>query len=200
MAEDQDQAQKTEEPTQRRLEEARRKGQVASSREVNHALMLGAGALALAAIGPGTAAGIGEALLPFLAAPHAMATGADDLAPLLAALLGDLAVALLAVALAFAGAALAGGLIQTGPVLSATPLAPKLERLSPIAGARRLFSARSMIEFAKGLIKIGLVTVAAILLVLPAAPAILEAARLEAGPLLGLLRDPRSGCCSGSRR
>jgi flagellar biosynthesis protein FlhB len=37
VADDQDQSQKTEEPTQRRLDEARRKGQVATSREVNHA-------------------------------------------------------------------------------------------------------------------------------------------------------------------
>ena len=45
MAEDHDQSQKTEEPSQRRLEEARRKGQVASSREVNNALVLASGAL-----------------------------------------------------------------------------------------------------------------------------------------------------------
>jgi flagellar biosynthetic protein FlhB len=189
MAEEQDRSQKTEEPTQRRLDEARRKGQVASSREVNHAFMLAVAALAVAAIGPGAASGVGEALLPFIAAPHAIPAGAGELAPLLAALLGDLGIALLALALAFVGAALAGGLIQNGPVLSATPLAPKLERISPVAGAKRLFSARSLLEFAKGLVKICLVSVAAILLILPSAPAVLESAQLEAGPLLGMLGD-----------
>ena len=189
MADDQDRSQKTEEPTQRRLEEAHRKGQVASSREVNHAFMLAVAALAVAAIGPGAAVAVGEALLPFIAAPHAIAVGAGELTPLLTTLLADLGIAVLALALAFIGAALAGGLIQTGPLFSATPLAPKLERISPVAGVRRLFSAKSLIEFGKGLVKICLVSVAAILLILPSAPAILEAARLEAGPLLGMLRD-----------
>ena len=82
MAEDQDQSQKTEEPgAQRRLEEARRQGQAASSREVNHALVLASGALFVGALAPGVALHLAETLRPFVERPHAFALDAADLAP-----------------------------------------------------------------------------------------------------------------------
>ena len=135
MAEDQDQSQKTEEPSQRRLDDARRQGQVASSREVNHALVLASGALFIGVLVPGVAVRLGEALRPFIERPHAFALDAADLAPTLHELLGTLGWILLPAVLLFLGAALASGLIQHGPVWSAAPLAPKLERVSPTAGA-----------------------------------------------------------------
>jgi flagellar biosynthetic protein FlhB len=70
VAEDQDQSQKTEEPTQRRLDEARQKGQMATSREVNHALILGSGALFLGIIAPGLGQKMVEALSPFVGQPQ----------------------------------------------------------------------------------------------------------------------------------
>ena len=88
------------------------------------------------------------------------------------------------------GAALAGGLIQNGPILSAAPLAPKLERISPLAGAKRLFSLRSLVEFAKGLVKIvaGRRPPASRCSGRPRAT-IVEAAGLEVGALLAVLHD-----------
>jgi flagellar biosynthetic protein FlhB len=187
VAEDHDQSQKTEEPSQRRLEEARRKGQVASSREVNNALVLASGALFVGVLAPDGAARLTQALQPFLERPHAFAIDAAALSSALQALLAALGWILLPAALLFLGAALASGLIQHGPVWSAAPLAPKLERISPTAGARRLFSGRSLVEFAKSLVKIVLVGAAAVVLLWPAAPRVLAALGLEAAPLLGLL-------------
>jgi flagellar biosynthesis protein FlhB len=187
VAEDQDQSQKTEEPSQRRLDDARRQGQVASSREVNHALLLGSGALFVGALAPGIAMRLAEALRPFIERPHAFALDAADLAPTLYGLLGALGWILLPAVLMFLGAALASGMIQHGPVWSAAPLAPKLERVSPTAGARRLFSLRSLVEFAKGLVKIVLVGAAAAVLLWPATPRVLAAIGLEVGSLLALL-------------
>jgi len=77
--------------------------------------------------------------------------------------------------------------VQHGPIWSAAPLAPKLERISPAAGAKRLFALRSLVEFAKGVLKIVLVGAAAVVLLWPATPRILGAIGLEAGPLLALL-------------
>jgi flagellar biosynthesis protein FlhB len=187
VADDQDQSQKTEEPSQRRLEEARRKGQVASSREVNHALVLASGALFVGVLAPGLATRLAEALQPFIERPHAISIEAAALGPTLQALLAALAWAVLPAALLFVVAALASGLIQHGPVWSAAPLAPKLERVSPTAGAKRLFALRSLVEFGKGVVKIALVGAAAVVLLWPAAPRVLAAIGLEAGPLLALL-------------
>jgi flagellar biosynthetic protein FlhB len=187
VADDQHDGQKTEEPTQRRLDEARRKGQVASSREVNHAFILAAGALLIGALAPTLAGGVATVLRPLLARPHSFTITPTDLAGLLAAMLGDLGLALLLPALLMVSAALASGLIQNGPILSAEPLTPKLERLSPLAGAKRLFSLRSLDEFAKGMVKIVLVSATAVALLWPAAATILSAAELEAGALLAAL-------------
>jgi len=187
VADDQDDGQKTEEPTQRRLDEARRKGQVASSREVNHALVLAAGALLIRALAPALAGSVAAALRPLLARPHSFALTPVDLDRLLADTLGELGAALLLPALLLIAAALAGGLIQHGPLLSAEPLAPKLERISPLAGARRLFALRSLVEFGKSVLKIALVAAAGVALLWPTAATVVSAAELEAGALLGVL-------------
>jgi flagellar biosynthesis protein FlhB len=187
MAEDQDEGQKTEEPSQRRLDEARTKGQVASSREVNHTLMLGAGALLVGILAPGIVGDLGAALRRLLERPQEFGPAALD--RVVAALLGEVGGALLLGALLLVGAALAGGLLQNGLVVSAEPLAPKLERISPAAGAKRLFSLRSLIEFGKGVLKITLVGAIAVALLWPAGPRIVAAAGLDVGALLGLIRD-----------
>ncbi len=187
MADDQDDGQKTEEPSQRRLDEARTKGQVASSREVNHALMLGAGALLVGVLAPAIAGDLGQALRRLLERPQEFAPA--ELHRAMAALLGEVGGALLSGALLLVGAALASGLLQNGLIVSTEPLAPKLERISPLAGAKRLFSLRSLIEFGKGVLKIALVAATAVLLLWPARARILTAAGLDAGALLGLLRD-----------
>ena len=189
MADDQDDGQKTEEPSQRRLEEARSKGQVASSREVNHALMLGAGALLVGILAPRVADDLAASLRRLLEHPHEIRLTALGVDRVLAGLLGEIGGALLLAALLLIGAALASGLIQNGLILSAEPLAPKLERLSPLAGAKRLFSLRSLVEFGKGVAKITLVGAAGIALLWPARSRIITAADLDAGTLLGLLGD-----------
>ena len=198
MAEDQDDGQKTEEPTQRRLDEARGKGQVATSREVNHALMLGAGALLVGLLAPKVAGDLAVDLRRLLERPHEMAFTVGELDRALAALLVDVGAALLLAALLMVGAALASGLIQNGLILSAEVLTPKLERMSPLAGAKRLFSLRSLIEFGKGVTKIALVSAVGIALLWPAGPRILTAAELDAGAMLGLRATSRSGCWPAS--
>jgi flagellar biosynthetic protein FlhB len=188
VADEQDHGQKTEEPTQRRLDEARRKGQVATSREINHALVLGAGALLIGLLAPAVASDVALALRPLLARPHAFALAPIGLERLLATLLGELGMALLLAALLLLAAALAAGMIQNGLVVSAEPLTPKAERLSPLAGARRLFSLRSLVEFGKGVLKVTLVAAAAAALLWPAAARIVAATGLEVPALLPLLQ------------
>ena len=130
-------AQKTEEPSQRRLEEARRKGQVASSREVNHALILGAGRAAgrrrSRRRSPATWR---RRCARCSSGPHAFALDARPTSTGCSpALLGELGVALLPAALLLVGAALAGGLIQNGPSLSAAAARPQAR--ADLAARRR---------------------------------------------------------------
>jgi flagellar biosynthesis protein FlhB len=152
-----DRGSRTEEPTPRRLREARRRGQVAVSAEATGAAALAGGLLALGAAGPALAAAIARALRAALAGA-ALAPPAPE-----AALRSAAALLLRCAAPPAAGAlagALAGGLLQTRLLFAPSALAPRLERLSPLAGLRRVLSPARL-----GAVGLGLVRAAALLLV-----------------------------------
>ena len=188
MAEEAEQSQKTEAPSQRRLDEARAKGQLVVSREVGSLLLLAvASLLAATAAGPAQGlAGIGRGLLT-----QATLLNLDQpaLLELLWALAGQLGLVLALPLLALLAAPIAAAVLQNAVVWTGEPLLPKLERISPLAGARRLLSLRSLVELAKSVAKILLVGAALGLLLWPEAEAMLASARIEVGPLLAYLAD-----------
>ena len=157
MADDRDDSSKTEEPTAKRLEEARRKGQVALSREVNNWFVLLAATLALVALAPSMAADARGLLVAFLESPHALVMDAGGLreALLRAFWTGTRAAAPLLAAIAVAG--IAAGLAQAGWLWAPEAVRPKFEKISPLQGFRRLFSPAALLEFAKGIVKLALV-------------------------------------------
>lgn len=158
MAEERDEAERTEEPSQRRLEQARERGQVAVSREIGHVFVLSAGLALLVFLAPWTGARLGAAMR----ALFALAPAGDPSALVLVhEAVGEVAVAVglwLAILLL---AGLAGPFAQNAIVFSAEPLRPRLERISPLAGLRRLISAAALTEFLKNLVKLALVGAAA---------------------------------------
>jgi flagellar biosynthetic protein FlhB len=188
MAEDEDQSQKTEEPTQRKIDEARKKGQVATSREINNAMMISAAAAFVAFISQGLTIDLSESFLSFISAPHSFAITIENLRFIAAELLGSIGISLILPTILFLAAALAGNLIQNGLVVSTEPLKPKLEKLSPISGAKRLFSLKSFVEFIKGVFKISLIGAAAIVLLWPDAAAVIQTAGIEAIGAMALLK------------
>ncbi|MAL80715.1 MAG: flagellar biosynthesis protein FlhB [Sneathiella sp.] len=167
MAEDTDDAQKTEEPTAKRLEDAFKKGQVPKSQEVGHWFMtMGIGLVVLIFIA-GLGKGLAFDLLKFIEQPHAIATDRFHLG----VIFGDLGWAVIWVVAPALGtlmlAGLIGNLIQHRPILSAERIKPKLEKISIFKGFKRLFSSKSLVEFAKGLLKLTIVGSVAVLFVLP---------------------------------
>lgn len=164
MAEDRDEADRTEEPTQRRLEQARERGQVPAAREPGHLLVLGSGLLLLVVAGSWSVEHLARSLRAALAAAGRSSGAGEALAALDDALLVVLVWLAVPLVAAIAAPGLQGGLVWT-----ATPLAPKLERISPLAGARRLFSGSTLLELAKGLLKLAIVAVATVLVLRPLA-------------------------------
>ncbi|WP_027133628.1 flagellar biosynthesis protein FlhB [Geminicoccus roseus] len=159
MAEERDDD-KTEEPSQKRLDDARAKGQVALSRDVSHALILATAAsllvLALPALGP-------QALLAlrwYLEHAAAPAGQVDEIRGHLVAAAVTLATVVAVPAAGFALAAILATVGQQGLLWSAENLHPKLERLSPLAGAKRLFGGTALVEFAKNALRLVVVGVA----------------------------------------
>ncbi|MCW5730724.1 MAG: flagellar biosynthesis protein FlhB [Alphaproteobacteria bacterium] len=157
MAEDQDPASKTEEPTSNRLDDARQKGQIAHSQEVNHWFMIAAITLAAATMSGWVGTDIFGRLRALMEAAHDMPLEPEGMAALLAALARSVGLALLPVIALLAAAALLGNMVQHPVGIAAERIKPQLKRLSPLAGLKRIFSARGISEFVKGILKLCLV-------------------------------------------
>lgn len=156
MADDSDQ-EKTEQPTGKRLEDARKKGQIARSRELNTFVMLITSAALLWSQGQMIGQGlidmmrtefqlkretIFDPLSPVLHFKQTMIDGLMLIAPFLAVLVV---------------AAIVAPLALGGWIFSMEAVAPKLDKMNPIKGMARVFAIRGLVEMGKALLKIALV-------------------------------------------
>src|SRR4029077_5293577 len=94
MAEDQDKAQQTEEPTAKRLEQAHEHGDVVKSAELTTFILLGGGTLAIAIFGKYAALSLAHFLSLFLQQPEAMSVDGASLQAMMRLLLPKLAMTL----------------------------------------------------------------------------------------------------------
>ena len=189
MAEETDRSQKTEAPSQRRLEEARAKGQLVVSREIATLLLFATAALLSVSVAAPAAGRLATVGAGFLSGAHRIAVDPPGLSRLASQLAADLGWAVLVPLGCLMVAPIAGFALQNAVVWTTTPLQPKLERISPLAGARRLFSRRSLVELLKGIAKLTLVTAALALLLWPELAAIVAASVLPPAPLLAFVGD-----------
>lgn len=154
MADRSDAAQRTEEPTPKRLEEALQKGDAPKSQEIVTVSMFLA-ALAGFAWLSGPAAerlsGLGAA---FLDHPHEFAVDGAALERLFGSISFRIGAALGAVALLFVAAAAASNFAQARPVLNFERLSPKFSKLSPLEGFKRIYGSAALFNFLKGVFKI----------------------------------------------
>ncbi len=161
MAEGSDDSEKTEDPTQKRLRESAEKGDVPKSQEVSTWFTLAGSAFMLAVFAPPMVRNVDVQLRWFLEHSYDLPVDGYALKDLVqhagAAIAVVVGLPLVAVVLM----AVAGNMVQHQLVLSAEPLKPKFSKISPISGFKRLFSSESLVNFAKGLLK--MVIVAAIM-------------------------------------
>ena len=157
MADEQDDTEKSEEPTQKRLDEALERGDVVKSQEVNTWFVLGAATLILLSFSGSMSGGINGMLRGFLAQAHNIPVdGRGLLATMQKLATGTIA----AVAIPFGLlvlAAIVGNMIQHRLVWSSDGLKPKLAKISPAAGFKRQFSKLALANFVKGLLKLALI-------------------------------------------
>jgi flagellar biosynthetic protein FlhB len=156
MSDNQDESQKTEDPTPKKLEDAIKKGQVVFSREVVSFFMFMALALLLSWVLPIMAKNTTQLIQPLITQPDSFPMDPGNLGRVLLnvtlGFLGILGMPMLVIVIAI----FVGSMIQKPLVFTMEPAKPQLSRISPMAGAKRLFSKRSMVEFLKGLFKITL--------------------------------------------
>jgi flagellar biosynthesis protein FlhB len=160
MADDQDKSQQTEEPTQKRLEQAREQGDVVKSTEVSAFVLLAGATLAIAMFGKYIAVGLVRSLTLFLEQPDAMSVDGAGLSTMMRLLVPKLAMTLAPFFAVMIAAGLGGHLLQGRPVFSLEKAMPNFAKVSPLAGFHRLFSADSVMNLIKGLAKIAIVGIA----------------------------------------
>ncbi len=189
MSEEPEKSDKTEEPTPKRLEDAQRDGQVATSRDVTSLLLLGVGVLMISPLGAGLFGGLVRPLRSFLERPHLFAGDAEALAEVLvAAGLAVMLVLALPLALCMA-AAILSNVLQHGLVWSLKPVTPKINRISPMAGLKRLFAPKSLAEFVKNVAKVSLVGGAAWLALRPVTMEFVGAMHVPMPDVLALVQN-----------
>ena len=164
MAEEQTGQERTEQPTERRLQEARKKGQVPRSRELNTMLSLILASIALLVLGGGISQNIMQISVEGFSISRELAFDANQLpfqfmymaSQTLLALSPFMAVMLISV--------FAGPLMMGGWSFSLETISFKLEKLNPIKGLARIFSLKGLVELVKALAKFLLLLGAAILI------------------------------------
>ncbi|HBR69880.1 MAG TPA: flagellar biosynthesis protein FlhB [Rhodospirillaceae bacterium] len=168
MAEEQpDDSQKTEEPTPKKIEQMRKKGQVALSREVNNWVMLLAGTILIAASADAVLGDLREVLKAYVEHSHDFPQTPGGLHIVLGEackkILGILALPFIVLM----AAAFLGPFVQVGPLFAPELIKPDIGKISPIKGFSRLFSRRSLVEFVKGIAKIVVVGTVGTIIITP---------------------------------
>lgn len=175
-----------------KLEEARKQGNVPKSIDVGPLLALATGVAVVHFAGPGIAAGEMRLGRVILAQGISQGLSSDQSGRRLASLLYQALALLSPLFIALVALAILGSLIQTGPVFSFYPLKPNFERINPIAGFRRIYSLRLLMETAKSVFKfvaLGWVLADTIIAALPTMMQALGTSPKSVGQILWPLLD-----------
>ena len=167
MAEDIDDSQRTEQPTQKKLRDAEEKGDVAQSPEIATLAVLAAATFFIATWGGSTSSQLKKLLTAFLAEPHRMQVSSGAMSALFSSI-GMQVVAVMALPLGIlVVASVAAHWFQHPPTLSTEKLKPDISRLNLLKGFGRIFGRTSLINFLKGLVKVAAAGFAVFVIIWP---------------------------------
>jgi len=150
MAEDSD-LEKTEQPSQRKLDQAREKGQVARSRELSTFAVLLAGGGALWFMGASFTQHMVKLLHDGLTLDRELAFNPDLMIPRLYDLSLDALITFFPFLLVVMLAAAFSPLLLNGWLFSVQALQPKFSKMNPVSGIARMFSRTSLVELIKAI-------------------------------------------------
>ncbi len=188
MADTPDQSQRTEDPTPKRLREARRKGDAPRSQEITTLAMLCGAMLALWLVSGIMVRTVMKVALPFIDHPHVFVVSGVSLQQLF----GNIGLMLGAGFSAFAAlmivSAIAGNMAQAMPVFTAHRMKPELKKISPIAGVKRVFGPSGLVNFLKGVGKLIIITVIMVFALWPSRFDVVELVRADGVGAMAMTR------------
>lgn len=176
---DQPASEKVLPPSPRKLQQAREKGNVARSTDLNSGFLLLVAGVGLSALGP---LAFGRLLLMtqyYFGDAWMISLRPGDMQPLLAQAMLLTIPAVLPFMLLLMAASILINVSQFGFLFSGQAMQPKLERLNPIRGFQRFVSVRALVELVKSLTKLGLIGYIAYLTVRPRVPDVLHLMHLS---------------------
>jgi flagellar biosynthetic protein FlhB len=186
MADEDDTSDKTEDPTQKRLDEALERGDVAKSQEINTWFVIAGGTLVMSTFSQSIGNGIMVPLRNLIANSWMIPTDGPSLLALVHKLLYAVAAAIGVPLVMLMLAAIFGNQMQHRLVWSAESLKPTLSKISPAAGFKRIFGKQAAANFAKGVFKLVAVGAVIAMVLWPERLRLESLVRADPAALLGL--------------
>ena len=177
-----DSGEKTEEPTAKKLTDARKKGQIARSKDLGTMFVLVGSALAIMLVGHSLVEALAFIMKRLFTLSREEVLDMSALFNVLQGTISHLIAPIMWIFFIIMLAAFVGNTLLGGMSFSWEAMAPKANKLSPIAGFKRMFGAKAVVEFIKSLLKFFVVFIVAFLLLQSLFDSIL-ALSLEAVPI-----------------
>jgi len=175
---------KTEKPTPKRRSEARKKGEVAKSKDLSAAFVLLVSLAALAIWGPNLGRKIMEMLKVSLGQLRPGIVGVNQVSAVFTNFSLTLMGLLMPILLTISVAAIVANYAQVGKIYSTERITPDLSRVFSFKGVKRLVSASSLVELLKSILKIAIIGVVAYYSVKREIPGFLPLLDQEVGQVL----------------
>jgi flagellar biosynthetic protein FlhB len=181
---------RTEQPTARKRQQARDRGQVAKSQDVGSVAILFASTVLLAALGAGLVASMTDIMRRGLESGTTLdSLSLDSMLLALRHLAAEMGIILVPFMVIIFLVAAVAQFVQVGPLWTTKPLEPKLDRLSPIAGFKRVFGKRGLVRTGTGILKLVVVLTVATLVIFLRLPTLAALPELTmAGALLVVMQ------------
>lgn len=151
---DESSGEKTLEATQKKIDDAIERGDVAKSMELNTWFLLAGATLAIFAFAPSASESMVVTFRAFISNAGLIPGDGGGVTAAVNSLLLSVGQAIAVPLLLLVVAAAAGNMVQHRLLWTVEPLTPRLQKISPIAGFKRIFGKEAWVNFAKGLIKI----------------------------------------------
>lgn len=145
---------KTEQPTGKKLGEARKKGQVPKSQEISSAFIILCAATVLLAAGPWVFRSLMELMQGVFQNLGSLKLQGETTRTFLAEIFVRFLIVMAPIFLSVAVVGIAANLIQVGFLFTLEPLSPKFSKFNPITGMKKFVSLRSLTELIKSLLKV----------------------------------------------
>ncbi|MGE0046070.1 MAG: flagellar biosynthesis protein FlhB [Hyphomonadaceae bacterium] len=189
MAENTEQDDKTEEPTARKLEEARKHGDIIYTPEVAAAFSLFAATFVLAFLSGPIASSLAHLFTSFLAAPQDFDTDPEALRGLTFTIFLRVIGVLALAALGFVLAGIAARYVQDAPTFTNERMKPKIEKIDPVKGFTRTFGKQAIAQFWKSIAKLVVVGAAMVWALWPNDASLSQISTLDVTALLPFVRE-----------